>query len=75
MAALMTPGLEMIADRGAVHTVSFGGHRQFDELTRGELFSRRLVSQFEFSHGFFSTPRVRHPGHRHKIPGYGSRAQ
>ena len=57
MPALVPPRLEMIAHRGAVHAVRLGGHRQFDEFARGELLCRRLVSEFEFSHDFFSTLR------------------
>jgi len=30
--------------------VTFGGDSQFDEFTRCELFSRRFVSEFQFSH-------------------------
>ncbi|OOK69254.1 hypothetical protein BZL30_7234 [Mycobacterium kansasii] len=33
--------------------MSFCGDAKFDELARGELFSRCLVSEFEFSHSFF----------------------
>ncbi len=53
MSTLVPPGLEMVTDSGAIHAVSFGGHGQFDELTRGELFSRCFVSEFQFNHVFF----------------------
>ena len=43
----------MIADGRAVHAVRLGLHGQFDELARGELLRRRLVSEFEFSHVSF----------------------
>ena len=56
--ALVPPRLEVVADRGAVHAVRFGRHRQFDEFARGELLRRRLVSEFQFSHVFVSTPRA-----------------
>ena len=55
MAALVAPRLEVVADRRAVHAVRFGRHGQFDEFARGELLRRRLVSQFQFSHEFYST--------------------
>ena len=58
MAALVPPRLEVVADRRAVHAVRFGGDRELDELARGELLRRRLVSEFEFSHVFISTPRT-----------------
>ena len=59
MAALVTPRLEVVADRCAVHAVLFGRHGQLDELARRELLRRRLVSQFQFSHVFVSTPLLR----------------
>jgi glyoxylase-like metal-dependent hydrolase (beta-lactamase superfamily II) len=43
----------------------FGPHGQLDEFSRGELFRRRLVSKFEFSHVFVSTP---HPYTREMAP-------
>ena len=57
MPALMPPRLEVVADRRAVHAVRFGGDRQLDEFPRRELFRRRLISEFEFSHAvrFYST--------------------
>src|SRR5271155_4901764 len=55
----MAPRLEMVADSCAVHTVRFGGDRQLDEFPRRELFRRRFVSQFEFSHAVVSTPMPR----------------
>ena len=36
------PRLEVVADRGAVHAVRLGGHRQFDEFARRELFADAL---------------------------------
>jgi glyoxylase-like metal-dependent hydrolase (beta-lactamase superfamily II) len=49
----------MVADGRAVQAVGFGGHPQLDEFARLELLSRRLVSQFQFSHLIVSTrPRV-----------------
>jgi glyoxylase-like metal-dependent hydrolase (beta-lactamase superfamily II) len=48
----------MIADRSAVHAVRFGGDRQLDEFARRELFRRRLISKFEFSHAVVSTPSM-----------------
>jgi glyoxylase-like metal-dependent hydrolase (beta-lactamase superfamily II) len=59
--ALVTPRLEVVADRCAVHAVRFGGDRQLDEFARRELFRRRLVSKFEFSHAVVSTPYRRGP--------------
>lgn len=53
MPALVPPGLEVIAHRRAVHAVRLGLDGQLDELARGELFRRRLVSQLEFSHVTF----------------------
>ena len=50
MPALVAPRLEMVADGCAVHAVRFGGDRQLDEFARRELFRRRLISKFEFSH-------------------------
>ena len=50
MPALVPPRLEMVTDGCTVHAVRFGSDRQLDELTRPELFRRRLVPQFEFSH-------------------------
>ena len=35
-----------------------GEHAEFDKLARPELFSRRLVSQFQFSHDTVSTPHA-----------------
>ncbi len=54
--ALVTPRLEVVADRCAVHAVRFGGDRQLDEFPRRELLRRRLISKFEFSHAVVSTP-------------------
>src|SRR5690606_13445866 len=68
VAALVTPRLEVIADRRAVHAVRFGLDAQFDELARGELLRRRLVSQFEFSHVFVSTPLPRLAGWHRSLP-------
>ena len=59
MAALVAPRLEVIADRRAVHAVLFSRNGQLDQFTRGELLRRRLVSEFEFSHVFVSTPLPR----------------
>ena len=56
MAALVPPRLEVVADGRTVHAVRLGRHGQLDEFPRGELFRRRLVSEFEFSHVFVSTP-------------------
>ncbi|BBZ46100.1 hypothetical protein MPRM_33810 [Mycobacterium parmense] len=53
MAALVPPRLEMVTDGRAVHAVTFGGDSEFNELTRCELFSGSLVSQFQFSHESF----------------------
>jgi glyoxylase-like metal-dependent hydrolase (beta-lactamase superfamily II) len=50
MPDFVAPGLEMIADAGTVHAVSFGGDCQLDEFARCELLGRRFVSEFEFSH-------------------------
>jgi hypothetical protein len=36
--------------------VLFGRNGQLNEFARGELLRRRLVSEFEFSHVFVSTP-------------------
>ena len=35
--ALVTPRLEVVADRDALHAVCLGRDRDLDELTRGEL--------------------------------------
>ena len=59
MTAFVPPRLEVIADRRAVHAVLFGRHGQLDEFPRRELLRRRLVSEFEFSHVFVSTPLPR----------------
>ena len=62
VAAFVPPRLEVVTDRRTVHPVRLGEHRQFDQLTRRELLRRRLVSQFQFSHAFVSTPMP--SGHR-----------
>ena len=50
MAALMTPRLEMVADRRTVHAVLFGRHGQLDEFSRSKLLRRRFVSKIQFRH-------------------------
>jgi glyoxylase-like metal-dependent hydrolase (beta-lactamase superfamily II) len=62
MPTLMTPRLEVVADGGTVHAVCLGGDRQLNEFARGELFSRCLVSQFQFSHVSFLLPAPRLAG-------------
>ena len=59
MATIVAPRLEVVADSCAVHAVLFGSDGQLDEFPRGELLRRRLVSQFQFSHVFVSTPLLK----------------
>ena len=66
MPTFVPPRLEMVTDGGAVHAVSFGGDSKFDELARCELFSGRLVSEFQFSHNFFLLLDSR-TWHRHQL--------
>jgi hypothetical protein len=49
VAALVSPRLEVVADRRTVHAVRFGLDGQFDEFTRPELLRRRPVSKFQNS--------------------------
>src|SRR6185312_2286044 len=51
MPALVTPRLEVITDRCAVHARRLSGHRQLNEFPRRELLRRRLISQPELSQG------------------------
>ena len=49
-AALVAPGLEVVAHRDALHAVRFRCYGDLDQFTRIELLSRRLVSESE-GHG------------------------
>ena len=43
----------MVTDGGAVHPVSLGGNREFNQLAWRELFSGCFVSESQFNHSFF----------------------